>query len=412
MNTPHIGRNFLNCLLAIITANTLCLATLQAAEISSDTNSLPRLVDLGADKCIPCKMMAPILRELNTELAGRVRVEFIDVWKNPAAAKTHGIKLIPTQIFYGTGGKELYRHEGFLGKKDILAKWRELGVDLTVTDQSGFVREIPAEPAPRPQAQICFMCGGKVNAPDRVLVKGQKEQRILCSPHCYFIFYSSLTKPDEPLELGEVLVTDASGREIPARSALYWRGQDKSGRTTIRAFASKEAATQTQQAEPGNLVSWDELKAAELATRCGFCDRAVYPQDAISVKAGEQSLRGCCPMCALGVAARLQKDIAVEAKDALTGEILKVKTAGGTVASLEPKTMVAWAGEKKGPDGHRVSAGCFHQAWFANAANLVKWAGLHPLATGRQITIEAALAEKMSLTREQIGQACKLDKCP
>ena len=58
-------------------------------------------------------------------------VEFIDVWKKPDAAKAHKIKLIPTQIFFDAAGKERFRHEGFYGKKDILAKWKELGVDLS-----------------------------------------------------------------------------------------------------------------------------------------------------------------------------------------------------------------------------------------------------------------------------------------
>jgi len=96
----------------------------------SEAKMLPRLVDLGADKCIPCKMMAPILEELKTEYAGRKDVEFIDVWENPDAGKKYGIKLIPTQIFYDGSGKELFRHEGFMAKEDILKKWRELGISL------------------------------------------------------------------------------------------------------------------------------------------------------------------------------------------------------------------------------------------------------------------------------------------
>ena len=88
-------------------------------------------------------------------------------------------------------------------------------------------------------------------------------------------------------------------------------------------------------------------------------------------------------MCALGVAARLQKDIEVDQKDALTGEMIHVVTLSGSVASLEPKTAVAWAGMKKGPDGKMVSAGCFKQAFFVNADNLKKWVEQHPTATGK-----------------------------
>ena len=90
---------------------------------------LPRLVDLGAGKCIPCKAMAPILQELRQEYAGMFEVVFIDVWEDPPAAEPYKINLIPTQIFFDAKGKELWRHEGFLAKADILAKWKELGVE-------------------------------------------------------------------------------------------------------------------------------------------------------------------------------------------------------------------------------------------------------------------------------------------
>ena len=92
---------------------------------------LPRLVDLGADKCIPCKKMAPILEGLKKEYAGKFEVVFIDVWKNKEEAEKYKINLIPTQIFYDASGKERFRHEGFFPKEDILAKWKELDVDVS-----------------------------------------------------------------------------------------------------------------------------------------------------------------------------------------------------------------------------------------------------------------------------------------
>lgn len=104
-----------------------------AANSTGDQNQpkLPRLVDLGAGKCIPCKMMAPILEELRQEYAGRLRVDVYDVWEDPGIGDQYGVRIIPTQIFYDAGGKELWRHEGFMSKEDILAKWKELGVDLS-----------------------------------------------------------------------------------------------------------------------------------------------------------------------------------------------------------------------------------------------------------------------------------------
>jgi len=97
--------------------------------------ALPRLVDLGAGKCIPCKMMAPILEELKKEYAGIFNVEFIDVWKNPDAGNKYSIRMIPTQIFFDAAGKELFRHEGFFSAEDILGKWQELGVDIEKTQE-------------------------------------------------------------------------------------------------------------------------------------------------------------------------------------------------------------------------------------------------------------------------------------
>lgn len=90
--------------------------------------SLPRLVELGSDKCVPCRMMAPILDELRRDHAGVFAVDFIDVAKDPGAASNFGIRVIPTQVFLDPAGKELFRHEGFLPKEEILSKWRELGV--------------------------------------------------------------------------------------------------------------------------------------------------------------------------------------------------------------------------------------------------------------------------------------------
>lgn len=88
--------------------------------------ALPKLVDLGSTTCIPCKELAPILDELKTELQGKVEIQFIDVTKDPKAADTYAINVIPTQIFLDAQGRELSRHEGFIPKADILTKLHEL----------------------------------------------------------------------------------------------------------------------------------------------------------------------------------------------------------------------------------------------------------------------------------------------
>lgn len=87
----------------------------------------PMLVDLGADECVPCKLMKPILDNLTEEYAGRMDVVFIDVWKYREQAARFNVRMIPTQIFFNEAGKELYRRSGFIGKEDILATWKQLG---------------------------------------------------------------------------------------------------------------------------------------------------------------------------------------------------------------------------------------------------------------------------------------------
>jgi thioredoxin 1 len=105
-------------------------------EQKGTTTGLPRLLDLGADKCVPCKMMAPVLDELKREFDGRLQVDFIDVWKKPDEAPKYQINTIPTQIFFDAQGKELWRHVGFISKQDILDKWAELGYSFQVTGLS------------------------------------------------------------------------------------------------------------------------------------------------------------------------------------------------------------------------------------------------------------------------------------
>jgi thioredoxin 1 len=97
---------------------------------AADARPLPRLVDVGADRCIPCKAMAPILEQLRADYPGRLEVTFVDVWKFPDLARPYGVRIIPTQIFLGADGRELARHQGFMSREDILAQWKALGVEL------------------------------------------------------------------------------------------------------------------------------------------------------------------------------------------------------------------------------------------------------------------------------------------
>lgn len=380
---------------------------------AEQAQNLPRLLDIGSKTCIPCKMMEPILAELKKEYAGKMLVEFVDVGvkENVAIAMKHKVQVIPTQIFFDASGKELWRHEGFIAKADILAKWAELGIAFQVAAPT-FSRMEPAKVDARAKDTICYMCDGDIDARTRVQVQAEKGVVNLCSPHCFFIMYSCLTEDKAGFEK-KVSVTDfATGKALPAATAVYLYGADeKSGRPTIKAFADRDAAAKERQASGGNLTSWAVLQEKELAHRCGFCDRACYPEDSALVIAGGVHTLGCCSHCALGVAARTGKDIEVHQPDRLTGQMIIVKTTNGSVSSLEPPTAVAWFGLKKAADGSFVSAGCFHQGFFVNEANLKKWVEQNPTEVGKQITIAQALADKMKLTPQQIQKACKIGEC-
>jgi len=384
-----------------------------APEATTQGKALPRLVDLGAGKCIPCKMMAPILEDMKKTYVEKLDVQFIDVWENPDAGKKYGINVIPTQIFYDATGNEVFRHEGFFGKEDILAKWKEFGVDLTAkADAQPFSRWTPAQPDTRPKNSVCYMCDGDIPSNSLVVVKAGKGDVRLCGMHHYFVMYSCLTEDKTGFEQ-KVTVTDwATGSLVPITDALYVYGMDtKTGRPTVKAFAGKDAAEAERQANGGNVLDLAVLQSKELANKCGFCDRAVYPEDVAEVIVGDVKTWGCCSHCALGVAARTGKDIEVRERDRLTGKKVVVKTLNGSVASLEPTTAVAWFGQRTKPDGSHVSAGCFHQGFFVNAENLKKWVEANPLETGEMITIQKALADKMKLNPQQISKACKIGEC-
>ena len=71
-----------------------------AELINSET---PTLVDFYADWCGPCKMMAPVIDQLASEMTGKVRVLKVDVDKNQKAASAYNIQGVPTFILFKKG---------------------------------------------------------------------------------------------------------------------------------------------------------------------------------------------------------------------------------------------------------------------------------------------------------------------
>lgn len=65
---------------------------------------LPFIMDYGADSCIPCKEMAPVLVKLNAEMQGKAFIKFVDVWQYYEAAANVPIQLIPSQVIFNPDG--------------------------------------------------------------------------------------------------------------------------------------------------------------------------------------------------------------------------------------------------------------------------------------------------------------------
>lgn len=115
--------------------------TIQVVDVAlpsspEETRQLPKLLDIGSTRCIPCKEMAPILKELKETYREKLDVAFIDLLEDSSAAEKYGISTMPTQIFFDASGKELFRHEGFFSREEILSKWHELGVELESNTKS------------------------------------------------------------------------------------------------------------------------------------------------------------------------------------------------------------------------------------------------------------------------------------
>ena len=127
-----------SCLLLMLIEGVFLLAlsagVSSAGEHTRDFSKVPvdgmiTMIDLGAKKCIPCKMMAPIMEKMEKEYQDKAAIVFIDVWENREQAGRFGIQAIPTQIFFNPEGKEVFRHVGFMSEKSIVAQLKKMGVE-------------------------------------------------------------------------------------------------------------------------------------------------------------------------------------------------------------------------------------------------------------------------------------------
>ena len=90
-----------------------------ASEV--EASSLPVLLDLWAAWCGPCQMIAPVVEQLATEMAGRVKVAKLNVDDSPQTAARFGVRSIPTLLIL-KNGREVDRLVGALPKQEILRR--------------------------------------------------------------------------------------------------------------------------------------------------------------------------------------------------------------------------------------------------------------------------------------------------
>ncbi|MCX5880793.1 MAG: thioredoxin domain-containing protein [Deltaproteobacteria bacterium] len=101
----------------------------QAAETKDiPAKGMVTMVDLGAKKCVPCKMMMPVMEKIEKAYQGKALIHFYDVWEDREPATRFGIRGIPTQIFFDKDAKEVYRHVGFMSEEDIVSQLTKMGV--------------------------------------------------------------------------------------------------------------------------------------------------------------------------------------------------------------------------------------------------------------------------------------------
>ncbi len=90
------------------------------------------LIELGSVRCIPCKMMMPILKEIEENYGNEVKVIFYDVWTEEGRpyAEKYQMRAIPTQIFLDENGKEFFRHVGFFPREQLFEVLKKKGVNI------------------------------------------------------------------------------------------------------------------------------------------------------------------------------------------------------------------------------------------------------------------------------------------
>lgn len=125
-------KNIIAILIIILLSSTILMAVTKDKSNKNKPKPLVTFVELGSVNCVPCKMMKPVMAEVEKEYGDKILVVFYDVNKDRQKASDYKIRVIPTQVFLDKKGKEFYRHEGFFPKDELMKIVdKQLGIKRT-----------------------------------------------------------------------------------------------------------------------------------------------------------------------------------------------------------------------------------------------------------------------------------------
>ncbi len=141
--TSRVTRAILSLALGI--AGAVALAACGGSGADAGTSAVPAptgspsvapkvtFVELGSDKCIPCKEMRPVMDAVQRTFGAQLEIVFYDVGEDDAPAREYGIQYIPTQVFLDENGVEFHRHAGFYPQAEIEALLVKHGLEKVTT---------------------------------------------------------------------------------------------------------------------------------------------------------------------------------------------------------------------------------------------------------------------------------------
>ncbi len=102
----------------------------QKIDPVQDTTVKVTFLEFGANNCIPCLNMRPVMDSVQKKYGWQISVQFIDVYKNPQMTNDYKIVSMPTQVFLDSNDTEFFRHRGFFPEDSIHILLNSVGLEI------------------------------------------------------------------------------------------------------------------------------------------------------------------------------------------------------------------------------------------------------------------------------------------